>query len=147
MTADRPEVVNVLNEQPVDGVQTLLREMADKTGSLDILLIDKFGQEALTSTDTQGISHAGRPYFERAMDGALGVYHFVDPRYRRRVFYFAAPVFAATGPVEGVVVVAVDVNVVETAWRGDELAVFFTDELGVVFISNRSELVLSLIHI
>jgi two-component system C4-dicarboxylate transport sensor histidine kinase DctB len=75
------------------------------------------------------------------MDGALGVYHFVDPRYKRRVFYFAAPVFAADGPVAGVVVVAVDVGVVETAWRGDELAVFFTDELGVVFISNRSELV------
>jgi two-component system C4-dicarboxylate transport sensor histidine kinase DctB len=43
--------------------------------------------------------------------------------------------------VAGVVVVAVDVGAVETAWRGDELAVFFTDELGVVFISNRSELV------
>lgn len=141
LTADRPEVSALLNLQAGENVAGLLREMADKTGSLDILVVDALGREILSSSETIGTDHAGRPYFERAMDGALGVYHFVDPRYKRRVFYFAAPVFAADGPVAGVVVVAVDVGVVETAWRGDELAVFFTDELGVVFISNRSELV------
>ena len=141
LTSDRPEVARALRIQPADDVGMLLREMADKTGSLDIIVIDNLGVEVLASTDTQGPSHAGKPYFERAMDGALGVYHFVDPRYGRRVFYFAAPIFADDGPVDGVVVVAVDVGVVESAWRGDELAVFFTDELGVVFISNRSELV------
>jgi two-component system C4-dicarboxylate transport sensor histidine kinase DctB len=141
LTADRPEIGAILDGRHTGSVRTLLREMADKTGSLDILIIDKMGQEILSSSDTRGTDHTNRPYFERAMDGALGVYHFVDPRYNRRVFYFAAPVFAPDGPVEGVVVVSVDVGVVETAWRGDELAVFFTDELGVVFISNRSELV------
>ena len=145
LAADRPEVAAVLKQdtdtQTQPETRALLREMADKTGSLDILIIDRDGAEVLSSTQTSTKSHAGRPYFERAMDGALGVYHFVDPRYDRRVFYFATPVFAQDGPVKGVVVVAVDVGVVETAWRGDQLAIFFTDELGVVFISNRSELV------
>ncbi|MEO9863409.1 MAG: ATP-binding protein [Yoonia sp.] len=141
LTADRPEIMAILQGISSPQVSGLLREMADKTGSLDILIVGVAGEEILSSSETVGVDHAQRPYFERAMDGALGVYHFVDPRYDRRVFYFAAPVFADAGPVMGVVIVAVDVGVVETAWRGDELAVFFTDELGVVFISNRSELV------
>lgn len=141
LTADRPEIMSILQGTSSPQVSGLLREMADKTGSLDILIVGAAGEEILSSSETVGVDHAQRPYFERAMDGALGVYHFVDPRYDRRVFYFAAPVFADAGPVVGVVIVAVDVGVVETAWRGDELAVFFTDELGVVFISNRSELV------
>lgn len=141
LTADRPEITSTLRGDVSPPVRDLLREMADKTGSLDILVVAATGDEVLSSSDTTRINHATRPYFERAMDGALGVYHFVDPRYNRRVFYFAAPVFAEAGPVTGVIIVAVDVGAVETAWRGDELAVFFTDELGVVFISNRSELV------
>ncbi len=142
LTADRPEIAALLEgDAPDRAMVTTLREMADKTGSLDVLIVAGDGQEILNTTETLGRVHGGRPYFNRAMDGALGVYHLVDPRYQRRVFYYAAPVFAADGPVRGVVIVVVDVNAVESAWRGDELAVFFTDELDVVFISNRSELV------
>lgn len=142
LTADRPEIARVLGgEAAIPPTQDLLREMADKTGSLDVLVVDGTGRELLATTRTTARDHAGRPYFERAMDGALGVYHLVDPRYDGRVFYYAAPVFAPDGPVEGAVIVVVDVNAVESAWRGDELAVFFTDELDVVFVSNRSELV------
>lgn len=141
LTADRSDIVTRKSADATEEISQSLRAMADKTGSLDILLIDADGTEVLAAAGTAAVDHSGRPYFERAMDGALGVYHFVDPRYGRRVFYFAAPVFAAEGPVKSVVVVVVNVEAVETAWRGDELAVYFTDELGVVFISNRSELV------
>ena len=142
LTADRPEVSDILvGGRDPDDLTRLLREMADKTGSMDVLIVASDGQEVLSTTQTVPVDHADRPYFDRAMDGALGVYHFVDPRYDRRVFYYAAPIFADAGPVIGAVIVVVDVNAVESSWRGDELAVFFTDELEVVFISNRSELV------
>ncbi|MEL6570292.1 MAG: ATP-binding protein [Pseudomonadota bacterium] len=142
LTADRPDVAAVLDDQTADpDFAEVLREMADKTGTLDVLIVAEDGSEILNTTGTLGRAHGGSPYFNRAMDGALGVYHLVDPRYKRRVFYYAAPVFAPDGPVRGAVIVVVDVNAVESAWRGDELAVFFTDELEVVFVSNRSELV------
>ena len=142
LTADRPEVAALLTGTPApyDTVR-LLREMADKTGTLDVLVVDSSGREVLSTTETPAPDHAGRPYLDRALDGALGVYHLVDPRYGRRVFYYAAPIFDSDGPVQGAVIVVVDVGAVESAWRGDELAVYFTDDLGVVFISNRSELV------
>lgn len=142
LTADRPEVAQVLDGALEKAqAQKILREMADKTGTLDVIVVDAAGREVLATTETPSRDHAQRPYFERAMDGALGVYHLVDARYDNRVFYYAAPVFASDGRVQGAVIVVVDVYAVESAWRGDELAVFFTDELDVVFVSNRSELV------
>jgi len=130
LTGDRPEIFDALQSPATAGdIAGLLREMADKTGTLDMIVVDRAGREVVATTDTPASNHATRPYFERTLDGALGVYHLFDPRYDRRVFYYAAPVFAADGPVIGAVIVVVDVGVVESAWRGDELAVFFTDDL------------------
>jgi two-component system C4-dicarboxylate transport sensor histidine kinase DctB len=58
-----------------------------------------------------------------------------------RAYYYAAPVFAPSGKTRGSVIVAVDLQQLEDAWRGDERAVFFADKAGIVFVSNRSELV------
>ena len=150
LLADHPVVASVVAGSAPDTVAAaLLREVSDKTGALDIVLMDADGAE-LVSASAQAadrrprsivpIDHAGRPYFERAMDGALGVYHLLSERYGRRAFYFAAPVFSPSGPVEGVVFVATDVERIESGWRGDRPTVFFIDDLGVIFTSNRSEL-------
>lgn len=142
LTADRPGVDAVLSgtaygTSPV----ILLREVADKTGALDILIVNSDGRELGAASDTDIVNHAAKPYFERAMDGALGVYHLLSERYGRRVFIFAAPVFSTGGPVSGAVLVVVDVEELEASWRGDLPAIFFRDDLGVVFSANRSELV------
>ena len=140
----------------------LLRSVADKTGALDILVLDAAGNERASagrpldeqlpegSAQNGDYVHAMQPYFERVMDGALALYHYVDTRYYgqerrqgRRVLIFAAPIFGASGPVTGAVVVLVDVERIEADWRGGKPTVFFTDDLGTVFISNRSELVLT----
>ena len=125
--------------------RALLRETADRTGSLDVIVLDGAGRERMAAADAVPQAHAGTPYFERAMDGALGVYHLVSDRfggrYTRRAFIFAAPMFSPQGPVQGAVVVVADVDAVESAWRGDRPTMFFTDEAGVVFVSNRSELI------
>jgi two-component system C4-dicarboxylate transport sensor histidine kinase DctB len=118
-----------------------LRQTADKTGSLDILVVSVAGRELASASGNGAELHAAQPYFTRAMDGALGVFHLVQGRYDKRTFLFASPVFSDAGPVIGAVIVVVDVDAVEAVWRGARPTVFFTDELGVTFISNRSELV------
>ena len=143
--ADHPTLTALVDGKvPVPEAVALLRQVADKTGSLDILLVDATGQELARAADEEGVayamSHAQTPYFERAMDGALGVYHLLSARYDRRAFVFAAPIFAPDGPVVGAVIVVTDVEEVEAGWRGDRPTVFFTDALGVIFVSNRSEL-------
>ena len=136
------EIADVLTEGRVQGQADFLLELADKAGSLDILVVDRDGNELAAATAGEGINHAGRPYFLRAMHGAMGVYHLLSRRYDRRTFLFAAPVFAPDGPVLGAVIVAADIEAVEAEWRGSRPTVFFTDELGVIFVSSRSELLL-----
>ena len=59
-----------------------------------------------------------------------------------RTFVFAAPVFSDAGPVIGALLVYAGVGGVEDSWRGARPVLFFTDAYGIVFVSNRSELVL-----
>jgi len=81
------------------------------------------------------------PFARRAMQGALGAGIQMDTPLSQRSYYFAAPHFGPSGAVRGAVVVAADVARIEWDWTGSNPAVFFTDQNGLVQISNRSELV------
>lgn len=142
LLADHPELTPlVTGAEGGQDAPRLLREVADKTGSLDIFVVDAEGREVAAAAPPDAVvSHAEAPYFVRAMQGALGVYHQLSDRYDRRTFLFAAPIFLPAGPVAGAVVVATDIEEIEAGWRGDRPTIFFADELGVIFVSNRSEL-------
>ena len=141
LTADRPQLAAVFTGSgALETVRPILQQISDKTGALDIVLLDTKGLPLVGTQGAPAFGHAGAPYFERAMDGALGVDHPV--RNGVRTFVFAAPLFSKFGPVIGAVLVYAGVEGVERAWRGARPVVFFTDKQGVVFVSNRSELVL-----
>lgn len=141
LTADRPQLAAVFTGSgTLETVRPILQQISDKTGALDIVLLDTKGLPLVGTQGAPAFGHAGAPYFERAMDGALGVDHPV--RNGVRTFVFAAPLFSKFGPVIGAVLVYAGVEGVERAWRGARPVVFFTDKQGVVFVSNRSELVL-----
>jgi len=144
LMADHPVVAGLLaGEIGSEEAVGLLLAVADKTGALDIAVVHPSGRDLARAQEVAPGNHAGQTDFERAMDGALGVEHLFSETFRRRAFTFAAPVFAPDGPVVGAVIVMADVEEVEAALRGDRPAVFFTDDRGVVFVSNRSELVFS----
>ncbi|NIY80436.1 sensor histidine kinase [Celeribacter sp. HF31] len=147
--SDHPTVLALVfaqspGESPKQATSDLLRGLADKTGAHSIMVVD--GAEG---GDGQMLAAAGedrlptgtRAAVRRAMDGALGVAHFVDLEGRRR-YVFAAPVFTPGGPAKGAVVVNVDIGLLEWGWPTEASAIYFTDQYGVVFVSNRSELVL-----
>ncbi len=144
LMADHPVVAGLLYGD-IDGEEAarLLLAVADKTGALDIAVVSPSGRDLARAQAVVAGSHRGQADFERAMDGALGVEHLYSESFRRRAFTFAAPVFSPEGPVAGAVIVTADVEEVEAALRGDRPAVFFNDDRGVVFVSNRSELVFS----
>ncbi|MCB2110984.1 sensor histidine kinase [Albidovulum sp.] len=123
-------------------VNALLQGAADLTRSDELILTDTRGH-VLAATGSAGRSdHAGRPYFERAMQGALGFQHEIDAATGRRYFVYAAPVFSDAGPVIGALVARIATEAVEVIWRGEPMIVFFTDDKGLAFVSNRDELVL-----
>lgn len=120
----------------------ILQEMSDRTSAFRLALADNEGRVIAASGDWPA-SVAERPYFQRAMDGALGAFRHVESASGRRVFTYAAPMFSADGPVAGAVLASADVAAFERNWPSGTSAVIFTDLQGVVFSSNRSEFVLS----
>ncbi|MHA6261578.1 sensor histidine kinase [Arenibacterium sp. CAU 1754] len=127
-------------EAPRDAARTLLLDMADKTGALDIFYADIDGSILASAQGGPGSDLTGTPYFRRALHGALGSHHGIFGPLRHRAYFHAAPTFGADGAVIGVLVVVADIEDIEQAWRGETPAVFFTDNAGEVFITNRSEL-------
>ena len=139
--ADHPSLRPVLERGVATALaKSLLLEVADKTGALNIEVVDRSGQTLAGALPQAPASHARTAYVERALDGALGVAHQFDVRHQKRVFVFGAPIFSQSGPVIGVIVVTANGEAVEAAWRGDRPAMFFTDQSGAVFLSNRTEL-------
>lgn len=123
----------------------VLLHAADRTSVLNILSVDMSGavRAAAHSPQPAAVSELlASDFFARAAEGALGFGHGFDPALGTRAFYIAAPRFRADGAVEGALIVAVDVEALEREWRGDRPSVFFTDDAGEVFISNRSEILL-----
>ncbi len=127
-------------------INLYLQQVADVTGARDILLLDTTGTTIAAANwagDSTyiGRNFADRPDFIRAMNGALGVYHSQENPQDPRGFYFASAI-RVDGKITGVLSVKVDLEVLEADWRGDPEIIFFTDRNNVVFIANRSSLLL-----
>jgi two-component system C4-dicarboxylate transport sensor histidine kinase DctB len=118
----------------------LLQGVVDKTGASSIMVVSTTGG-VLASAGERQLPKGAQAALTRALDGALGIAHFVDPEGRRR-YMFAAPVFSSEGPPVAAVLVSVDIGLLEWGWPSEPSAIYFTDDYGVIFVANRSELVL-----
>lgn len=127
----------------------LLLAAADRTGSDRIELVSREGRVLASSSRRAGVAaDNGIPdYLRRALNGTIGMAHMLDASHQRRIFIYAAPVFSPEGPVVAAVTIRLDVETVEVASRGEAESAFFTDAEGVIFVSNRDELVLRAQHL
>jgi two-component system, NtrC family, C4-dicarboxylate transport sensor histidine kinase DctB len=146
--ADHPTLLPLAYEAggSVEAAHALLLAAADRSGSDRIELLDRDGRIlASSSRPSEGIGMGVKPdYLQRALNGTIGFGHMIDPISKRRMFIYAAPVFSPQGPVVAAVTIRLDVETVEAVSRGEPEPTFFTDSAGVVFVSNRDELVLRL---
>lgn len=120
--------------------QKMLLDVADKTAAVNMMYLGRDGQVLAAAQPVPQSDLAQHPAFERALQGAMGSAHGVLPISGDRIYSYAAPAFDPSGRVEGALMVVADVQDVEQTWRGSTEAVFFIDADGVVFISNRSDL-------
>lgn len=126
----------------------LLIAAADRTTALNIMYLSVEGNllasarvfEQESDLATLMPQHVPKAVMRRALSGALGAGIAPFGEDQLRSYVFAAPSYTVGGGVRGVLVVAVDMDHVEQAWRGDRPAVYFTDTNGRVFVTNRSEL-------
>lgn len=118
----------------------LLLRTADRTGALTAMYADRNGRVLAAAHGETPDDLMAQPWFLRATNGALGADHGISSRLDRRAYIYAAPHFGADGRVQGVLVLAVDIEALEREWSGSRPVVFFTDDLNQVFVTNRSEL-------
>ena len=128
-------------------LSAILQRVADTSGAVAIGVSDLDGRllassRAAGAPGLLGSSLGRRPSLSRARLGGLGFTHGVDPSNGRRQFFFDHPVQDASGDIIAVLSIELDMEAIEADWRGDRDAIYFTDERGVIFISNRDELVL-----
>ena len=140
LMSDHPLVEKAAQGAQSDGVTDLLRDVADKTAALDVLVLGAVGAVRASASGNAPADLRDYAHVKRALRGALGWGHGPAEPLTKRAFYHAAPVFGATGRVQGAVVVITDLNGIDYNWRGTNPAAFFTDAGGEVYISNRSEL-------
>ncbi|WP_460273255.1 sensor histidine kinase [Celeribacter sp. ULVN23_4] len=140
--SDHPTVLEMTQGGgvPAEMAEDLLQGMLDKTGASSMLVVSG-ADDVLGAAGEMELPKGAQAALSRAMDGALGIAHFVDQQDRRR-YLFAAPVFSPEGPPIAAVLVSVDVGLLEWGWPSEPSAIYFTDDYGVVFVANRSELVL-----
>ncbi|NOR60883.1 MAG: hypothetical protein GQ535_00115, partial [Rhodobacteraceae bacterium] len=146
LSRDQAFLEALASETP-ERINARLRQLADLSRSLNISLVNASGiviaDSAFgTAQSYLGRDLSGRPDFIRAMNGALGFTHLQERPESPRGFTFARPVMDAEGIARGAIVVKADLVNLEFLWRGDPETVFFVDENQVIFISNRSELLL-----
>ncbi|SDW47166.1 two-component system, NtrC family, C4-dicarboxylate transport sensor histidine kinase DctB [Ruegeria halocynthiae] len=142
LMADHPALQTL--ETPVQqlAARKVLLDVADKTAAINVMYLDAEGQVLAAAQPVPRRNMSDHPAFERAMQGALGSAHGVQDESGDRIYSYAAPAFGDLGQIQGALMVIADVQDVEQTWRGSTDAVFFVDTDGVVFISNRSDLLL-----
>lgn len=121
----------------------ILRGAADFSGALEFALLDRDRKVLASASQVDHQDWPEQPFVSRAFNGALGRDVAISAEFGRRVFYYASPVFSRSGAVNRVVVAVIDLEAIEADFRGSRPAVFMTDQHGVIYFSNRSELVLT----
>ncbi len=140
LLADHPALRTLETAAQRQEAGAVLLDVAGKTAAVNVMYLGRDGRVLAAAQPVAQGDMAGHPAFERAMQGALGSAHGVLAASGDRIYSYAAPAFGPTGQVEGALMVIADVQDVEQTWRGSTEAVFFIDADGVVFISNRSDL-------
>lgn len=138
--ADHPDLTGLTEGGDAQAAQALLERVADQTSALDVIFmdLDGFVQVAARQAEYRSLTHLD--FAEQAFLGEVGAgmgTYFPLPH---RAYYFAAPQFGANGKVKGALVVAADIAKIEWDWSGSTPVAFFSDQNGIVRISNRAEL-------
>ncbi len=138
----------------VDAMNRYLKAVNALLESSDIYVMLPDGLTLAASNYDQtptfiGENFSYRPYFFDALAGGAGRFFALGTTSLKRGYYFGAPIRANGADGEailGVVVVKIDVDAIESSWRGGEYEIIVTDPEGIVFMTGRQDWLFSAIQ-
>ncbi|MDR5868680.1 sensor histidine kinase [Halomonas koreensis] len=131
---------------PLNRLLDRFRATADVS---DIYLLDRHADTLAASNwhrpDTFiGQNYRFRRYYQEAMQGRQGRFFGLGVQSRERGYYFSAPVWlddtAPDARPDGVMVLKVLLDAVETSWAEQDAELLVTDRDAIVFMASRPEL-------
>lgn len=120
-----------------------LKEINALLESSDIYVMIADGETVAASNHDQSLSFVGenfsyRPYFIQAMEGRRGRFFALGTTSLKRGYYFSAPV-TVDGEISGVVVFKIDIEAIESSWKGGDHEIIVTDPEGIIFMAGHPE--------
>lgn len=147
LIADHALVLELIR-QPDDAARRAalnryLEQINTLLGSSDIYVMLPDGETIAASNhalpDTFiGHNFSYRPYFQDAMTGGQGRFFALGTTSLKRGYYFGAPIRLGDS-IGGVVVFKVDIDGIESTWRGSGYELIVSDPEGIIFMSGRSD--------
>ncbi len=140
--ATDPEIVRAVGPSPepglVESVNGRLGRIARATGATVIYVTRADGVTVLASNADEprsfvGNDYAFRPYFRQAMETGSGAQFALGTVSGRPGFYLSRRLPGSAG----VVVVKIEFDAVEAAWRAARESVFVTDARGIVLVASE----------
>ncbi len=142
-----------------EGIETLISQPADQRlrdeanlylksintllGSSDIYVMTLDGNTIAASNYDGTASFVGqnfsyRPYFQEAAKGRQSRFYALGTTSSKRGYYFASPIRVGS-IIKGVIVFKVDIDTIESSWRGGEYKIFVSDPEGIIFMTGSPE--------
>jgi len=120
-----------------------LKEINSLLESSDIYVMTPDGNTIAASNYDQPATFVGenfsyRPYFQDAAAGRPARFYALGTTSLKRGYYFSSPVEVA-GRILGVIVFKVDIDSIESSWRGGEYKIFVADPEGIIFMTGAPE--------
>ncbi|MBC7311044.1 MAG: sensor histidine kinase [Rhizobium sp.] len=117
-------------------INTLLRSSDIYVMTMDGETISASNYDGPASFVGQNFSY--RPYFQDAAKGLQSRFYALGTTSLKRGYYFASPV-SVDGAIRGVIVFKVDIDSIETSWKGGEYKIFVADPEGIIFMTGSPE--------
>ncbi|KQS80474.1 histidine kinase [Rhizobium sp. Leaf384] len=136
-------VANPQDQALRDSANRYLKDINGLLRSSDIYVMTRDGETIAASNYDRATSFVGenfsyRPYFRQAAEGKRSRFYARGTTSFKRGYFFAAPI-DVDGRVAGVIVFKVDIDMIESSWRGGEYEIFVSDPEGVIFMTSNPE--------
>jgi two-component system, NtrC family, C4-dicarboxylate transport sensor histidine kinase DctB len=120
-----------------------LKEINTLLESSDIYVMTMDGNTIAASNFDREASFVGenfiyRPYFYQAAQGKQARFYALGTTSAKRGYYFSSPI-VVDGTVRGVIAFKVDIEGIETSWRGGEYKILVHDPEGIIFMTGNPE--------
>lgn len=137
-----PFVANTLAGGDPEMLDERLKRFAESAGVEAIYLMDSNGltisaSNATASNSFKGQNYGFRPYFQEALNGALGAFYGIGATTGIPGYFYALAVPGDTGRPAGVIAIKLNLDPLQNSWQVSGERIIVSNEDGVILLASN----------